>query len=273
MKYLALLAPLLLCLALYARFQQPELWNAFLLTVKAPDGSPDSTLGTNSAPVAEQPTASPPPSTPATSEVITANSTYINPDHVRQVEQPVQPTVKVFFPPDPLPAQANWTWTVLGRDYRNVVVTKVEADTVSIMYDGGMGRINQSDLTPELQKMMNYDPQAAALASHQKAVALAQAEAEEAPKIQALEQQAKNQADADEAQRKLNSQNTAATINAEVAQDQTQHIQRDMQDMITAHEVTIYTNPQTGAVTYGGSSYWLSKYYADQSAIAQLQHH
>jgi hypothetical protein len=60
-------------------------------------------------------------------------------------------------------------WTVNGKDYHNVKVTKVEADTVHIMFDGGIGTVNLSDLTPELQKKFNYDPKAAALASQQKA--------------------------------------------------------------------------------------------------------
>jgi hypothetical protein len=60
-------------------------------------------------------------------------------------------------------------WTVNGKEFHNVTVTKVEADTVSIMYDGGIGRVNLSDLSPELQKKFKYDPQAAAEAQAQAA--------------------------------------------------------------------------------------------------------
>src|ERR1035438_7040862 len=69
-------------------------------------------------------------------------------------------------------------WTVNGKDYHNVTVGKVEPDRVHITYDGGIGTVMLSDLTPELQKRFNYDPKAAAQASQQKAAADAQAEAE-----------------------------------------------------------------------------------------------
>jgi hypothetical protein len=55
-------------------------------------------------------------------------------------------------------------WTVQGRTYQNVTVTKVEPDAVHIMYDGGVGSVNLADLTPDLQKRFNYNPQAAQLA-------------------------------------------------------------------------------------------------------------
>jgi len=43
-------------------------------------------------------------------------------------------------------------WTVHGKTFHQVRVIKVNADTVSITYDGGAGRIDLTDLTPELQK-------------------------------------------------------------------------------------------------------------------------
>jgi len=49
-------------------------------------------------------------------------------------------------------------WTVAGKDYHNVKVGQVEADRVHITYDGGIGTIMLSDLTPELQKRFNFDP-------------------------------------------------------------------------------------------------------------------
>ncbi len=201
MKYVFPLVVLIICAVAYIRSQQPKIWNDCLAAMQSPQPTPSTTTDVpppavvvDAAPITAPPVVAP----PKTVVVISPDSTnFINPDHVRQVEQPAQPnsgspsgivintnvvtaSPKVFIPPDPIPAQANWTWTVLGRDYNNVKVTKVEADSVSIMYDGGMGRVNQSDLTPDLQKMFNYDPQAAELARHQKAAALAQAEAAEA---------------------------------------------------------------------------------------------
>jgi chromosome segregation ATPase len=81
---------------------------------------------------------------------------------------------KEFVPPDPIPAQPNWNWTVDGKDYHNVVITQVEADIVHITYDGGLGTVNTSDLTPDIQKMLNYDPQLAKVTSQQRAAAQAQ---------------------------------------------------------------------------------------------------
>lgn len=49
-------------------------------------------------------------------------------------------------------------WIVAGKTYHNVVVGTIEADKVHITYDGGMGSLSLSDLTPDLQKKFNYDP-------------------------------------------------------------------------------------------------------------------
>jgi len=56
-------------------------------------------------------------------------------------------------------------WTVNGKTYNNVTVSKVDADRVHITYDGGIGAILLSDLPPDLQKKFNYDPNAAAAAT------------------------------------------------------------------------------------------------------------
>jgi hypothetical protein len=42
-------------------------------------------------------------------------------------------------------------WLVKGRTYHNVNVIGVNPDTVSVTYDGGTGRLQLADLTPELQ--------------------------------------------------------------------------------------------------------------------------
>ena len=52
-------------------------------------------------------------------------------------------------------------WTVNSKNYHNVTVAQVELDRVHITYDGGVGTVMLSDLTPELQKRFNYDPVAA----------------------------------------------------------------------------------------------------------------
>jgi hypothetical protein len=56
-------------------------------------------------------------------------------------------------------------WTVNGKTYHNVTVSKVDPDKVHIMYDGGIGSVNLADLPPDLQKKFNYDPSAAKAAA------------------------------------------------------------------------------------------------------------
>lgn len=73
---------------------------------------------------------------------------------------------KTFVPPSPLPSQPNWTWTTSdGKTYKNVVITKVEADCVTILHADGGARINIATLPPDIQKQLNYDPDLAAEAS------------------------------------------------------------------------------------------------------------
>jgi hypothetical protein len=53
-------------------------------------------------------------------------------------------------------------WTVKDKTYHDVTVMKVDADTVAIMYDGGIAHLNLADLPPDLQKKFGYDPAKAA---------------------------------------------------------------------------------------------------------------
>jgi hypothetical protein len=48
-------------------------------------------------------------------------------------------------------------WTIKGKTYRNVHITQVNVDTVSVIYENGAGRINLSDLPPELQARLSED--------------------------------------------------------------------------------------------------------------------
>ena len=49
-------------------------------------------------------------------------------------------------------------WNINGETCRGVRVTMVWDGYVSIKYDGGVGYVRLSDLTPRLQKRYNYDP-------------------------------------------------------------------------------------------------------------------
>jgi hypothetical protein len=68
-----------------------------------------------------------------------------------------------WAPPSPLPAQDNWTWTTSdGQTYNNVVITKIDSDTVAITHSLGVAHVPISTLPANIQKQLNYDPQAAA---------------------------------------------------------------------------------------------------------------
>lgn len=73
--------------------------------------------------------------------------------------------IKAWTPPDVMPAQPNWTWTTSdGNTYRNVVVTGVDADTVTITHSMGVAHLPLAHLPPDIQKKLNYDPVVAAAA-------------------------------------------------------------------------------------------------------------
>ena len=112
-----------------------------------PGSPPDATNSAPPAPTsAAEPIATTPPPPPAS-------------------VTPSAPHLKPWSPPAVLPAQPNWTWTTLdGTTYQNVVVTKVEPDTVSITHSLGVAHISMATLPPDLQKQLNYDPEAASAA-------------------------------------------------------------------------------------------------------------
>jgi hypothetical protein len=91
-----------------------------------------------------------------------------------------------------IPAMAE-DWTVCGKTYHNVTVSDSNDSTVSVMYDGGMGRLNLSDLPPDLQKRFNYDPVKAKTAAKAEADKTAEATQET---LDAAQQEAKADAQA-----------------------------------------------------------------------------
>ena len=68
-------------------------------------------------------------------------------------------------PASSAPPATTEDWTVGGKTFHNVTVTKVEADVVHILYDGGAGSVPLASLTPDLQKKFGYNPTAAAEAA------------------------------------------------------------------------------------------------------------
>ena len=165
MKYVAILFLVLVIYGGYVRDHQPQQWNAALdfLKVNVPKpaavavqpDTPSPTLGAASTIVPA--TVSPSTPTPAPLAA-TATNVVETPPSVPVVSRP-------FIPPNPLPAQAYWTWkTTDGKTYKNVVIAKVEADCVTILDDTGGSRISIATLPADIQKQLNYDPELAKIA-------------------------------------------------------------------------------------------------------------
>lgn len=155
---------------MYVRNQQPQLWNECLdalrgtdssTSTKAPSPAPEPTPSVAVAPA-------PPPVTETKKpEYINGDVSAINPEHVHMVEQPAPtsvpsstPQAKVYVPPFPLPSQPGWTWTLLdGTAYHDVVIDKVDADSVVIRCDEGVKTLHMMTLNTDLQRMLGYDPE------------------------------------------------------------------------------------------------------------------
>jgi thiol-disulfide isomerase/thioredoxin len=107
---------------------------------------------------ATPPVATPPPipatapvPPPSSTESLLAPMTYAPP-----------PPVKPWSPPAVMPAQSNWTWTTSdGKTYQNVVITNIGPEIVSINHSMGVAHISIAELPGDIQKQLNYDPEAA----------------------------------------------------------------------------------------------------------------
>lgn len=120
-----------------------------------------------------EPPLSAPPSAPAsaptnnTSPAVAPSPASLAPpaDTNTVAGAPTPPPIKKWAPPDILPAKPNWTWTTTdGTAYQNVVILKIDSDTVKIMHSAGVTSLDISSLSPDIQKQLNYDPDAAAAA-------------------------------------------------------------------------------------------------------------
>jgi thiol-disulfide isomerase/thioredoxin len=100
--------------------------------------------------------------------------------------------LKKWVAPTTLPQQVNWIWTMSdGKKYQDVKITKVEADCVTILDSEGGALVPISELPADLQKQLNYDPEAAVAAS----MIRAQQEEEAAQEIAAEKAQAQAEQD------------------------------------------------------------------------------
>jgi hypothetical protein len=172
-KYSFLAVILLVCGLAYLRYERPKIWNDYITGLKAPENA--SSIFHAAVPrVASASVATNPPKPPPVSEIVSPN-TSASSTQASQAEEPaasntdtVANSPRVFIPPNPIPAQPNWTWSVLGKTYTNVVIRKVEAECVTITHDSGGGRIDISLLPADIQKMLNYDPELAAQTATEK---------------------------------------------------------------------------------------------------------
>ncbi len=73
--------------------------------------------------------------------------------------------------------------TLSGKKYTGVTINRAEADGISISHGGGLAKIPFSDLSPELQKKYNYEPEKAA--AYAAAMAKAQEVAAHRAKLEA----------------------------------------------------------------------------------------
>jgi len=72
-------------------------------------------------------------------------------------------TAAAWTPPSPTPAQPNWTWTTTdGHVYHKVKVLKMDPQTITILHQDGGAAVSMDTLPPDLQKLFNYNPEAAA---------------------------------------------------------------------------------------------------------------
>jgi hypothetical protein len=91
-----------------------------------------------------------------------------NDKSAEDIPKPVTPSVSEngSVVPDSFPKQDNWTWLASdGKIYNNVVITKIEADRVTVRNSDGEATINIALLPYSIQKLLNYDPELAAQAA------------------------------------------------------------------------------------------------------------
>jgi len=81
---------------------------------------------------------------------------------------PVTATAPAWTPPAKIPSQPNWTWTTSQGTFTWVHILKVEADRVTILHMQGQAVVPMSELSPDLQKQLNYNPAAALAAANQR---------------------------------------------------------------------------------------------------------
>ena len=78
------------------------------------------------------------------------------------------PTPAAWSPPKVIPAEPDWTWTTPDKIYQQVKIIRIEADRVTISHSGGVAVIPTWTLPSDITAKLNYDPDAANVASTQR---------------------------------------------------------------------------------------------------------
>ncbi len=125
---------------------------------KTPKTAPSSTNGAPT-PDGALPKAAP-SSTDATPAAPGAGASDASPETAAAA-----PAASGWTPPTTIPSQPDWTWTTSQGTFNWVHIVKVEADRVTILHMHGQAVVPISELPPDLQKQLNYDPAAAIAAS------------------------------------------------------------------------------------------------------------
>jgi hypothetical protein len=172
MKYFLIYLVVMSGITFYIYTEQPRLWAKMLAIARIPGATdnqtpPASSDDNNNSAVTRQT-----PTPPGPVMITPGTTNFLDPTHVIPVEEtaPAAPLSKTFAPPDTLPAQPDWTWTTTdGHVYKNVIVDKVEADRVTILYDGGGAYVDIATLPPDIQSQLNYRPDWARAAQEERA--------------------------------------------------------------------------------------------------------
>lgn len=105
----------------------------------------------------------PPAASPDTASESTADSPPASKPVLPQAPAAKPSPLQTWHAPADLPAQPNWKWTTSdGTTYQDVVISKIEPDTVSITHSLGVAHVPIVSLPPDIQKQLNYDPAVAA---------------------------------------------------------------------------------------------------------------
>jgi hypothetical protein len=215
MKYVALFLVLIIAGLAYIRFEQPQMWNDYLSQIdealKAPEGPAGAGTASNQAP--------PPPAPgPPTNVYISPDSTnYLNPDHIRPVQQPGENPAPTNAPATNMPATnapstiapstnavngespttiPSTIVTISGKTYTDCVLSRATPDGISFMHSLGVAKVPFSDLDPALAAKFGYDPAAAQKYEQQEAV---QEQASDAQRAAAESYSATNASESDAA--------------------------------------------------------------------------